>query len=179
MGHQLKVKLTKAAILAKDLLRAAENECLQLRDQALQQYQAAYQLGLERGLSVFRERLLLFDEENREFLEAQHHRLLDLVRTVATEVIGAELKSNPNSIHARISNALNSLKTQTAVELKINPATAQLFQDEAVPGIYQVTVDPNIQEPNFKLSGSFGEISSDLSEHRRKLFEQLSWQHLF
>lgn len=152
------ITVTEACRTARLMLTATEAE---IRRRLSEAEAVGYAEGIGRALGKHKQ--ILLDHES--LTKKAENEIVEIVLEIAREVIGSELKTDPNSIISRVKSTLSKRASLSDEEIFVNPNDAPLFKDLGL----SVREDNSITRGGFILRTSLGEVVSDLGEHLSRI----------
>lgn len=115
----------KARTSAQEIIRHAQEEAALIRAQAEEFRQKGYddgfQEGLEQGKAELTETLLRLNREHEAQFLYFERDLVKLAIRIAEKIVGDNLRTDPNSVTDIVANALNPVRHQREIYLRVNP----------------------------------------------------------
>ena len=118
---------------AKEIIEAAERQAAQLLEKATRERDAvvaaAKEAGRQEGLAQATEVLLRAKKEAAGIVAGAEKQLVELSLLVAEKIIGSSLQADPESVLAICAQAIESVRQQKELVLRVNPEDAIILRN--------------------------------------------------
>jgi flagellar assembly protein FliH len=134
------------------------------RDEAKRKIEEAYEKGLQRGIEageaqfreevgesarVLQEAATAMRAAYDDFLNSLEPEVFELVTLIAERVVGREVRTDPEIIHATVRRAISVVADRASLTVRLNPEDAQALREhkaallEEFEGVQHLHVEPD------------------------------------
>lgn len=174
---------------AKEILEQAEGQAAELieqaeaaRDQTLGQ---AREAGRQEGLAQATEIIVRARQEASALLKQGEEEMVRLALTIAEKLIGRALETDPELVLYITAQAIESVRNQRELVLRVNPADAQLLRNsrkklmDMLGRSKEIAVreDPEVERGGCVIETENGTVDAQLSTQLKMLESALLGEH--
>ena len=176
--------IRRSALFCREIIQAARDEAQHIREQhsrrLAESEKKALEAGFQAGLVKAAQQLLSAQSLKEQLFCSARHRLAEIVRSVAEQVIGSALQEQPESILERIIRALRHTLNAQCVAIVVSPADRHLVQQSLLelrqhhPQARRLTIieDSSLPPGDARLETELGVVESSVQKHLQTV---LNW----